>query len=263
MTKKKNELLSASEAISAAWRLRHDYKGYDRSAGSQFNSWRAIINTAKGKAIGFPDAWRSFDAFVSDVSGEWERGKIVRRVDVSRPHSSDNSFWGVKGEENSGKLVRLSVDGIEKTLLEWCAELGLNYQGVRQRYFRGKNLSPSEILHGKTRAKRNQRESDYFRRTNALLGAYKLRDKKRGLENDMTISVMRKLISNGCVYCGDDEAIGLDRIDNTIGHSVANVVPCCYTCNTARNNNFSFSEMLVVGETIKKIKEARRENKQE
>lgn len=37
----------------------------------------------------------------------------------------------------------------------------------------------------------------------------------------------------------------------------ANVVPCCYVCNCARNNNFSFDEMKILGKTIKKIMEDR------
>lgn len=36
-----------------------------------------------------------------------------------------------------------------------------------------------------------------------------------------------------------------------------NVVPCCYVCNCARNNNFSFDEMKILGKTIKKIMEDR------
>lgn len=51
--------------------------------------------------------------------------------------------------------------------------------------------------------------------------------------------------------------IGCDRIDNSKGHTYDNVVPCCYVCNCARNNNFSFDEMKILGKTIKKIMEDR------
>jgi len=36
-----------------------------------------------------------------------------------------------------------------------------------------------------------------------------------------------------------------------------NVVPCCYSCNCARNDNFSYEEMLEIGKTIRKIKDRR------
>ncbi len=61
-------------------------------------------------------------------------------------------------------------------------------------------------------------------------------------------------------YCGDTNRIGLDRIDNSKGHTKDNTVPCCYECNCARNNNFSFEEMKILGKTIKQIKESRKIN---
>jgi len=261
MTKKLNDALTRNEALVAAWKKRKNYKGYDRTAGSKFNSWRSITGNQKGRKIGFPDSWKSFDVFVSEINGDWERGKIVRRFDISKPHGPENSFWGNKGEENSGKLVKLEFNGEINTLVEWAAKLGLNYQGVRQRYFKGKNLSAHEILFGKKRKTRTQRDQTFIQKTNRMLGAYRLRDRTRGLYNDMTISIMRGLIEKGCVYCGDLENIGLDRIDNKKGHSTDNVVPCCHSCNTARNDNFSHSEMFLIGDAIRKVKEARYENK--
>ena len=46
-------------------------------------------------------------------------------------------------------------------------------------------------------------------------------------------------------------------IHNNRGHEIGNVVPCCYECNVARGNNFSFEEMLLIGKAIKKIKKER------
>jgi len=42
------------------------------------------------------------------------------------------------------------------------------------------------------------------------------------------------------------------------GHTKNNVVPCCLECNTARNNNFSFEEMKILGKTIGEIKNSRK-----
>jgi hypothetical protein len=60
------------------------------------------------------------------------------------------------------------------------------------------------------------------------------------------------------VYCGDTKRIGCDRINNNFGHVKNNVVPCCYECNCARNSNFSYEEMRILGKTIAKIKKDRK-----
>ena len=92
-----------------------------------------------------------------------------------------------------------------------------------------------------------------------MISAYKNKDKKMGVSIcDMDIEWMvLHILTKPCIYCGDTYRIGADRIDNTEGHTKANVVPCCYECNCARNANFSFEEMRILGKTIEKIKQSR------
>ena len=47
MTKKKDETLTKSQALILAWKNRENYKGYDRSVGSKFNTWRSIVYNKK------------------------------------------------------------------------------------------------------------------------------------------------------------------------------------------------------------------------
>jgi hypothetical protein len=261
MTKKLNTELTKSEALSVSWKNRKAFKGYDRSKGSSYNSWRAIIYSGKGKDIGFPEEWRDYTTFMADVQGEWVSGKIVCRLDTTAPHSKVNSFWTDKGLENMGKLIRVEYHGITKTILEWCAELNLNYQGVRQRYFKSTNLSTHEILFGRQRKIRDKKERTSLYRSARMFGAYRLKDKNKKYFNDLTLEHLRSEIIKGCIYCGDTEHVGLDRLDNKKGHEKANVVPCCYDCNCARMDNFSYEEMLVIGRTIREIKRIRYENR--
>ena len=82
-----------------------------------------------------------------------------------------------------------------------------------------------------------------------------------GVPDDYTIDDMLEVMSKPCVYCGDTSRIGLDRIDNSKGHTKDNTVPCCYECNCARNNNFTYDEMLQIGKVIRDIKLKRKNNK--
>lgn len=114
-------------------------KGIDRSKGSLFNSWRARVYTKKGKLAGFPDSWKTFKGFLSDIPDGWSRGKILVRKNSKLPFSKENCYWGDKGDETCGKLIKLTYNGETKTIAEWCIEYNLNYNGVRQRYFIWKN----------------------------------------------------------------------------------------------------------------------------
>ena len=69
--------------------------------------------------------------------------------------------------------------------------------------------------------------------------------------------MINNILTKPCIYCGDTKRIGCDRIHNDGGHTKDNVVPCCYDCNCARNNNFSYEEMKVLGKTIREIKNNR------
>lgn len=242
----------------------------DKTSGSLYNSWRSKVFTRKGKMIGFPDKWLTYSGFCDDMEEKWQRGKILCRKDQTLPYSKDNCFWAEKGEEQLGRLTKLNYRGQTKTLAEWCVLYRLNYNGVRQRFFKGKDYSPEEILFGKklTRARKvmsissikdPQRQAD---KISKMLSAYRCKDRKRGLEMTITREYLEKIIRTGkCVYCGDTCNIGLDRIDNNRGHEIGNVVPCCYDCNVARSNNFSMEEMKLIGSTIRKIKRMRNEVK--
>ena len=245
-------------------------KGIDHSKGSIFNSWRARVYTKKGKLAGFPDSWKTFEGFLKDIPEGWEHGKVLVRKDPSLPFSKENCYWGEKGSETSSKLIKLTYNGCTKTIAEWCVEYNLNYNGVRQRYFKGKNYTIEEILFGKHIANSKticsvetlsseQRIKD---KVSKMLSAYRCKDKKHGRTCDITNEYLRNVIENcPCVYCGDTHNVGLDRLDNTKGHTMDNVVPCCYECNVARDNNFTHEEMFEIGKAIKKIKERRNEDK--
>ena len=53
----------------------------------------------------------------------------------------------------------------------------------------------------------------------------------RGYEFELTREQFDELINEDCCYCGNNDNIGVDRVDNNIGYVYWNCVPCCGVCN--------------------------------
>lgn len=242
-----------------------NYKKYDKFVGSMFNSWRSKVYTAKGKKIGFPENWKTFESFENDMSQGWEKNKILIRLDTSLPYSKENCIWADKGQESLNRCLKLTHNGVTKYLFEWCLEYNLYLNGATIRYHKHKNYTSEQILFGKLSTRKRkvidiselQNEQKKKDKISKMLSAYRIRDKKRNRDNDITIEYLTNALKNSCIYCGSNEKIGLDRIDNSKGHLMNNCVSCCYRCNTTRQNNFTYDEMLILGRTIKKIDNAK------
>ena len=108
-------------------------------------------------------------------------------------------------------------------------------------------------------------DSEYWNnietRAKQMCSTYKSLDKKKGFDisNNIEHEKMLELWKYGCIYCGESDwhKLGCDRIDNSKPHSTDNIVCSCKDCNWIRNANFSFEEMLMLGKTIRIIKEKR------
>lgn len=77
----------------------------------------------------------------------------------------------------------------------------------------------------------------------------------------LTKEEYNKLLQKPCTYCHlpiGKWGYGLDRLDNSRGYELDNVVTCCKECNVARNNNFTSDEMRqFIGPAIRAAKLAR------
>lgn len=103
------------------------------------------------------------------------------------------------------------------------------------------------------------KRNNYKGRSLAKYVAYKEIDKKKGFQFDLTKEFIEEKLKQPCMYCGDlnFNKMGLDRLDNSIGHLKTNVVPCCDECNIARSDHFTHEEMLIIGIAIKQVKDSR------
>ena len=102
--------------------------------------------------------------------------------------------------------------------------------------------------------------SEYHRKALILFYAYKRIDNEKGFKNDLTVDFIKELIQKECFYCQDNNKLGLDRIDNSIGHLQSNCVPSCFMCNRVRWDTFSIDEMKQLGEVIRTIKQNRKDS---
>ena len=83
-----------------------------------------------------------------------------------------------------------------------------------------------------------------------IIAQYKARAKRKGYEYKLTEKQFKKITQKDCHYCGakpnnianikdyNGKYIynGLDRINNTKGYIIDNVVPCCKMCNDKKSN---------------------------
>lgn len=75
----------------------------------------------------------------------------------------------------------------------------------------------------------------------------KYRAAKRKLFFTLTLNEYEVLIKLPCYYCSGFfghvyRGVGLDRINNSIGYELNNVLPCCGTCNVSRGDKFTPDE---------------------
>lgn len=84
---------------------------------------------------------------------------------------------------------------------------------------------------------------------NALFNSYKRAARKRNLKFELSKEDFRKITIKNCYYCGGIPSNkfltsiynngayvynGIDRVDNMRGYVLDNCVPCCETCNKAK-----------------------------
>ena len=99
--------------------------------------------------------------------------------------------------------------------------------------------APSEIARSNRIRERNkQRRLLPEFRASFIVEDSRKSDRKKGLENDLTIDYVESLIAERiCCYCGETNLqITLDRFDNNIGHIAGNVAPACVRCNLLRGS---------------------------
>ena len=116
------------------------------------------------------------------------------------------------------------------------------YNEAQRRYNKAKYASEA------FRTAKSERERVYREKNphKVKLKSYINYDKRKGLLSNIDLDYCVREMSKPCFYCGfvDPLCNGLDRIDNSLGHTVENCVTCCSLCNFTRMNNYTHNEFI-------------------
>jgi hypothetical protein len=141
-----------------------------------------------------------------------------------------------------GKLTVIRYEGTLNGRDMWLCKCDCGSEKV----IRGSHLREGRITSCKIRLKLDKGEA-------ALKGVYRLymrKAKERGYSFKINLDDFRKLTKERCYYCGIEPLQkakhpkyngnyiynGIDRIDNSKGYILRNVVSCCKDCNRAKSN---------------------------
>jgi len=65
---------------------------------------------------------------------------------------------------------------------------------------------------------------------------YKSNAKRKGNIFSLTKEQTNRIFHAYCHYCGVENSMGIDRLNNEEGYTMSNAVPCCRICNYAKRD---------------------------
>ena len=175
-----------------------------------------------------------------------------------------------------GRLSVVSYSGIKNNARTWrCLCTCGNYTVVRRGDLQSGKTQSCGCLALETRRLPTGEAAINKARNSYVQGA-----NRRGYSWELSREEFVNITKQNCFYCdsipsncrdeksqcknGSYTYNGIDRVDNTKGYTLANVVPCCKKCNTAKGNYsqqefFSWAENLYIKTLInqRKINESK------
>lgn len=151
-------------------------------------------------------------------------------------------FWTVEGYNSQAKKYVCRCVCGKESLVSVCT-LGRKSKscGCKQK----------ETVHQRIRS------SGFITIKKDIWDNYKRAANRRGYEFNLSIENFSKLITSNCHYCGSEPSMfsnrgryrglvnpmdysefkynGVDRVDNSVGYTLENSVPCCKICNNSKS----------------------------
>lgn len=143
---------------------KHGHSGHRRGkvhAGApEYASWSHAISRCHNpkhtayrwygaKGITVCDRWRtSYEAFLEDMGRRPSDKHSLDRIDNSKGYSPENCRWATIKEQarNTSQNRLITVDGVTKTMTEWCEIVGIRVETFYQRLRRGLSEQAAVML---------------------------------------------------------------------------------------------------------------------
>lgn len=110
------------------------------------------------------------------------------------------------------------------------------YEQNRSRESKDRKKEYNKKYRELNKLKKTAYQKAYSQTLNGKYSEYKNRAKRSGLSFELTHNDFLQMWKSRCYYCGDTiNTIGLDRLDNMLGYTVKNCVPCCVICNKMKH----------------------------
>ena len=144
---------------------------------------------------------------------------------------------------------------------EW--KNGVYYEAIHQCNIGTRKFSSHELWRQKFKPCKSCVSRKKYRKTaeHVIMGTtynqYKYSAKTRNYSFTLNLKQFNQLVTSNCFYCGSEPwqkrmitekrrsiwhkgefllISGIDRVDNSIGYEIENCVPCCKTCNVAKQS---------------------------
>lgn len=120
------------------------------SSTPEYLVWKGIIQRTSnpnspcfdrygGRGITIDASWRDFEIFYMEMGSRPSARHTVERIDNEKPYSKANCIWATRQAQanNRSSSVLVLLNGITKSVTQWCRELNVDYKCVKARLERG------------------------------------------------------------------------------------------------------------------------------